>query len=147
MTSGSAARRELAQAAAMSGWPCTRGARYRAGVRPGFAALQAMPRWVVLDAQAQEKIAMVALLIGAQSALSRLIDGATLRGYALLVGAPVLERIWMLEDGGRDPLPAVDALPSAANRLLAAAAQESEARQRMAQAERMLREMGAWPSI
>jgi hypothetical protein len=132
--------------AVRGGWPLSRGARFRGTGRPGFAALRAMPRWSVLDAQAQEQVAMVALLIGAQSALSRLIDGAMLRGYALLVGPAVLERIWMLEAGGRDPLPAVEALPRAANRLLVAAAQEDEARGRMAQAETMLREMDAWPS-
>ena len=144
MTHGSAARRELAGLAARGGWPRTRGARFAGGARPGFAALQSMPRWPVLDEAAQRRVAVVALLIGAQSALSRLIDGARLRGYALLIGGPVLERIWTLDHGGRDPLQAVDALPHAAGRLILAAAQDDEPRRRMAQAEHLLREMDAW---
>ena len=63
----------------------------------------------------------------------------------MLVGAPVLERLWTLEDGGRDPLPPVETLPHAADRLLRAATTDAEARQRMDQAEALLKELDAWP--
>ncbi len=145
MSSGSAARRELAQVARHGGWPMTRGARLGRPARPDFATLRTLPRWPALDPARQQRVATVALLIGAQSALGRLIDGARLRGYAMLVGAPVLERLWTLEDGGRDPLPPIEALPHAADRLLRAAATEAEARQRMGQAEALLKELDAWP--
>ncbi|MEC3912581.1 hypothetical protein U5A82_19510 [Sphingobium sp. CR2-8] len=142
---GSAARHELARVARKGGWAVSRGARFMAGRsgRPGFAALHILPRWPVLDADGQQSVAMVALLINGRSALGRVIDGTQLRGYAGRVGAPVLERILMSADGGRDPLPSVEALPERAAVLLASA----DGAPALMRAETLLREMGAWPSI
>lgn len=147
--SGVAARAELGRLAARGGWARSRGARFlaRENVRPTFPALHALPRWPVLDADGRETVAMVALLIGGQSALSRMIDGAKLRGYANLVGADVLERVMSFAEGGRDPLPAVEHMGGAAQRLLVAAEADTEATGRLGAAELLLKEAGAWPSI
>ena len=142
--SGSIARQEMARVARRGTWVQARGARFLrlGGVRPNFAALHAMPRWPVLDRHGQTRVAMVALLLSGRSALARTIDGAQLRGYAAWVGAPVLERILMTQDGGRDPLPSVEALPERASALLASA----DGAVTLARAETLLREMDAWPS-
>ncbi len=144
----SAARREMAQIAARQGLPSTRGARWLANgrSRPTFAALAAMPRWPVLNDGLRRKVAMVALLISSQSSLSRLIDGAQLRAYAMLVGAGLFERILLHEVGGREPLPAPDAMPGAAQALLAQAGEDGGACHWLAQAETLMKEMDAWPS-
>ena len=73
MSSGSAARRELAQVARHGGWPMTRGARFGRPARPDFATLRALPRWPALAPARQQRVATVALLIGAQSALGRTV--------------------------------------------------------------------------
>jgi hypothetical protein len=143
--SGSAARRELARVAQRGGWANGRGARFlgQGSARPDFDTLNALPRWPVLDEAGQESVAMVALMIDGRSALVRMIDGAQLRGYAGLVGAPVLERILMENAGGRDPLPSVEAMPDRAARLLT----NADGAPALARAETLLREMDAWPSI
>lgn len=142
---GSTARCDLARVARKGGWIQSRGAQFlegRAG-RPSFATLSALPRWPVLDAAGQQSVAMVALLINGRSALGRIIDGMQLRGYAGQVGALVLERILIDVDGGRDPLPSVEALPDRAAALLASV----DGAPALAHAENLLREIGAWPSI
>lgn len=144
----SAARREMARSAERQGLPRTRGGRWLAGgrSRPTFAALAAMPRWPVLDDGPRRKVAMVALLIASQSSLTRLIDGAQLRAYAMMVGAGLFERILLHEAGGREPLPAPDRMPGAAQALLTQAAEDGGACHWLAQAETLLKEMDAWPS-
>lgn len=146
---GAAARTELGRLAMRGGWARSRGDRFlaRGKARPDFATLHAMPRWPVLDADGRETVGMVALLIAGQSALSRTIDGAKLRGYADLVGADVLERVMSFAEGGRDPLPAVEQMGDAAQRLLIGAEAEREAAERMGAAETLLKEAEAWPSI
>lgn len=147
--SGAAARAEMGRLAARGGWARSRAERFLARdvARPSFAALHAMPRWPVLDADGRETVGMVALLIAGQSALSRTIEGAKLRGYADLVGADVLERVMTFAEGGRDPLPAIDRMSVDAQRLLVAADADEEAAGRLGAAEILLKEADAWPSI
>lgn len=145
---GSAARRAMARIAARQDWPRSRGDRFLEGGRtkPSFVALASLPRWPVLDDAPQRRVATVAQLIASQYALSRLIDGAQLRAYALLVGASVFERILMHDDGGRTPLPSPDRMPEAAQDLLMRAAEDGDACRWLVMAETLLKEMDAWPS-
>lgn len=147
--SGAAARAELGRLATRGGWARSRGARFlaRGTARPSFAALHAMPRWPVLDTDGREAVGMVALLIAGQSALTRTIDGAKLRGYAQLVGADVLERVLAFAEGGRDPLPPAERMVVAAQRLLVAADADRDAAGWLGAAEILLKEADAWPSI
>lgn len=146
--SGSGARREIGRLAIRGDWPNTRGQRFcrRGEALPSFAALHALPRWPVLDAAGQERVATVALLVAGQSALARTIDGARLRDYATLVGADVLERAMTHGEGGRDPLPLADRMPDAARRLLATSAANVDATRALTIAETLLKEADAWPS-